>query len=72
MTNDWIEKNKITQAVKCPFCKVETDQIVITPMGKRTAFITTNCCGMDVEVKWNEKCEKRFGKLKDMKRYEKE
>ena len=51
--------------VNCPFCGVLTDEIVVTPMGKKTAFITTDCCGRDQEVEWNESLENKFGMFKE-------
>ena len=63
----WIEKNKLDHVVKCPFCKEETDRIVITPMNSASAYITADCCGADMEVRWNEATKKIFGELKNFK-----
>jgi hypothetical protein len=49
--------------MKCLWCGTETNGVTVTPMGKKTAFIGMNCCGADMEIKWNEKAKKLFGKF---------
>ena len=51
----------------CMYCGKETDKIKIFPMGKKTAFYDCEECGIDVELLWNDRLEKLYGRFKQKK-----